>query len=302
MLAKLDPEEPGSLTHNAAAACADCPVRGSCWVRTNLSLLRLPAVQEAIHELLWEATLGSDVHLSPRNLWDFLYQVTTGGLEIPAEDGRDQFLSCDWIQEELPASAKHLSAGQLSWCIAGSSTTCCSRPPQPDGPSRGPLLDALAAADPIRRGGKHTHLVEGEVRAAPKADAEALSTLALRATEPVPGAPGRPGKIPCSTALRAWPPILSSGTSTIAATCSGPCPGCLAARPRSQAFPPKFKPRSRILTAAPFLELLHELRVLAAPGTTAAGALSMTSGRASSSVASREIFGDRGSGQDVLPP
>jgi hypothetical protein len=191
MLAKLNPEEPGSLTYNAAAACADCSARGSCWVRTNLSLLRLPEVQEAIHELLWEATLGSDVHLSPRNLWDFLYQATTGGLEIPAEDGPGQFLSCDWIQEELPASANHLSAGQLSLVHRRLLYNSLFETPQPDGPSRGPLLDALAAADPIRRGGKHTHLLEGEVRAAPKADAEALSTLALMATEPVPGAPGQ---------------------------------------------------------------------------------------------------------------
>ena len=62
-------------------------------------MLRRPEVNESLHELLWEATLGSDVHLSPRNLWDMLYQVTTGGLEMPSGDGPDEFLSCEWIQD-----------------------------------------------------------------------------------------------------------------------------------------------------------------------------------------------------------
>jgi hypothetical protein len=183
ILAKLDPESPGSVTYEAAQACAGCPVRASCWVRTNLSLLRLPVVRDALHELLWEVTLGGDVHLSPRNIWDMLYQVTTGGIELA--DG--QFLSCDWLREHLPASARDFTPSQLPLVQRRLLYQLLFEAADRGAPSRGAILDALTAADPIRRGGRHTHLAEGEVRAAPAADAPALSELALAADEPQDG-------------------------------------------------------------------------------------------------------------------
>lgn len=271
MLAKLDPEQPESLTYGAAAACGGCPARGSCWVRTNLSLLRLHEVQQAIHELLWEATLGSDVHLSPRNLWDFLFQVTTGGLEIQVGDGPHRFLSCDWIQEELPASAQQLSADQLFLVQRRLLYNLLFETSDPDGPSRGPLLDALAAADPIRRGGKHTHLVEGEVRAAPKADAEALSTLALMTTEPVPGAAGQTRQDPLLDGLAslATDPEIWHGDDPRNA--SGLALG-VSRRARVTGLPAEVHAEVSDPDSRDFLRLLHEYAAWT-PGSSAPAAI-----------------------------
>jgi hypothetical protein len=180
MLRKLDPEVPDSITYSAAAACADCPVRRSCWVRTNLNILRLGSVRDALHELLWEVSLGYDIHLSPRNVWDFLYQAITGGLELP--DGG--YLSCEWLRETLPEHPQDLTADQLRLVHRRLLYHSVFDGPPLDGPSRGAIMDALALADPIRRSGRHAHVVEGEVRAAPPSDASRLSHLALMADEP----------------------------------------------------------------------------------------------------------------------
>ena len=183
MLAKLDPEHEGSLTHEAAKACDTCPVRGSCWVRTNLNLLRVPAVRDAIHELLWEVTLGSDVHLCPRNVWDLFSQITTGGTELPDAAGDGVYLTCQWMREHLPSTAQELDADKFSLVHRRLLYHLLFEPPVRGMPSRGPILEALVAADPIRRGKKHAHLAEGEVRASPKADSESLSLLAVLADE-----------------------------------------------------------------------------------------------------------------------
>jgi hypothetical protein len=209
MLRKLDPEDPNSLVHEAAVSCAACPARGSCWVRTNLNLLRTAAVQAAVHELLWEATLASGLHLTPRNVWDLLFQVTTGGLEIEGgEDREPTFLSCDWIRDHLPASAQELNARELALVHRRLLYHLFFEPPRNGTPVRGPILGALAEADPIRRGGKHTHLAEGEVRAAPRADSETLSTLAQQADEP--GKPGhrRPDPLLDGLASLATDPVV----------------------------------------------------------------------------------------------
>jgi hypothetical protein len=182
MLRKLDPEQPGSLTFDAAQACTTCPVRGCCWIRTNLNLLRVPAVREAIHGLLWEVTLGSDLHLSPRNVWDMFSQATTGGVELP--ETNSAFLSCQWMREHLPGTPQELRGDQIALVHRRLIYHLLFEPSHPAVPDRGPVFEALAATDPIRRGKKHTHLIEGEVRAAPRADSERLSTLALLADEP----------------------------------------------------------------------------------------------------------------------
>jgi hypothetical protein len=190
MLDKLDPEHPGSLTHEAAQACIACPARGSCWVRTNLSLARLPSVRQALHELLWGVTLGSDLHLTPRNVWDLFFHATTGGLELPDDLSHGAFLTCDWIRDSLPGSAQELNARQLALVHRRLMYHLLFEAPHLAAPSRGPILAALAADDPIRRGGKHTHMAEGNVRAAPSADKPHLSSLAQAADEPG-GASGR---------------------------------------------------------------------------------------------------------------
>jgi len=208
MLRKLDPELPESLTHEAAQACETCPARGSCWVRTNLSLLRLEPVQEAVHELLWQVTLASDLHLTPRNIWDTLFQVTTGGLRLPGDAPEGNFLSCEWIRDNLPGSAQEFTADELELVHRRLIYHLFFQPPNQDAPSRGPILEALAAADPIRRGGKHAHLAEGEVRAAPKADSQALSTLALQADEPSDSGQRRPDPLLDGLASLTTDPLL----------------------------------------------------------------------------------------------
>lgn len=184
MLQKLDPEDPESLTSGAAQACVECPARGSCWLRSNLNLIRLPAVRQGLHKLLWEVTLGSGIHLTPRNLWDLIFHVTTGGLELPTEGDRTTFLSCQWMHEHLPATAQELKPEQFSLVHRRLIYNLLFEAPSPDSLPRGPLLSAFDAADPIRRGGKHTHLLEGEVRATPATDAQFFSMLALVADEP----------------------------------------------------------------------------------------------------------------------
>jgi hypothetical protein len=185
MIDKLDPEDPMSIVSGAAEQCRDCPARRSCWVRTNLNLLRSSAVREAVHELLWDATLSSDLHLTPRNVWDLLFQVTTGGLEIADPDtGEAGFLSCEWIRERLSGGPQQLSAARLGLVHRRLLYQLIFQPPDLDAASRGPLLEALASADPIKRGGRYTHLVEGEVRATPQADEGNFSELALAADEP----------------------------------------------------------------------------------------------------------------------
>lgn len=186
MLARLDPEVPGSLTHDAARGCHSCSARPVCWVRTNLNLVRLATVKQSLHELLWEVTLGEDIHLSPRNLWDLLFQVTIGGLQVSSEPNEAAFLSCAWIRDNLPATPEQFSKDQLHFVQRRLLYNSVFEQPLGEMPSRGAILSALAKVDPIRRGGKHTHLLEGEVTAAPRVDSDHSGNLAVQADEAVP--------------------------------------------------------------------------------------------------------------------
>lgn len=185
MVSRLDPEEPDSLTHNAARACVNCPVRSSCWLRTNLSLLRLPVVKQTLHHLLWEASLVNEYHLTPRNLWDFLFEITTGGLELPSDSNfGSQFLSCDWMRENLPQPNQQFTGETFRLIHRRLLYHLVFEAPHDSPQTRTQLLVALEGADPIRTGGRHTNSLEGEVRATPRADAKNLSGLALDADEP----------------------------------------------------------------------------------------------------------------------
>ena len=186
MLARLDPEVPGSLTHDAAKGCHSCSARPVCWVRTNLNILRLPSVKQSLHELLWEVTLGEDLHLSPRNLWDFLFQVTTGGMQVSSEPNEAEFLSCAWIRESFPGTPQEFSKDEFRFVQRRLLYNSVFEQPLVDMPSRGAILYALTKVDPIRRGGKQTHLLEGEVTASPRVDSDHNGSLALQADEPGP--------------------------------------------------------------------------------------------------------------------
>ncbi len=184
MLDKLDPREEGSMTAEASKECVGCPVRASCWVPTNLNILTLKAARDGLHDLLWEVTLGSDIHLTPRNVWDLLFHITTGGLELPSDGDTGAFLSCDWLRANLPPTAKQFSGKQLRLAQRRLVYNLLFEEAGPETSARGPLLSAFRDVDPIRRGGKQTHFAEGEVRASAAADSENLSDLALAAGEP----------------------------------------------------------------------------------------------------------------------
>ncbi len=184
MLDKLDPREEGSMTAEASKECAACPVRASCWVPTNLNILTLKAAREGLHDLLWEVTLGSDIHLTPRNIWDLLFQITTGGLELPNDGDTNAFLSCDWLRANLPPTAKLFSSEQLRIAQRRLVYNLLFEEAGPETAARGPLLSAFRDVDPIRRGGQQTHVAEVEVRGSAVADGKNLSDLALAAREP----------------------------------------------------------------------------------------------------------------------
>lgn len=180
MLERLDPEAEGSITYDAARACASCAVRASCWVRTNLSILRVDAVRESLRDLLWDVSLAEDVHLTPRNLWDFLYTAITGGAKIDAST----FLSCDWMREALPTQPGALTGELLGVIHRRLLYQSIFEPPAEEAQARGAILDGLGSADPIRFSGRATHIAEGRVRADPREDEAELGRLASEADEP----------------------------------------------------------------------------------------------------------------------
>jgi hypothetical protein len=167
MLDRLDPENPAGVLSTDGERCATCAARAACFVRTNLELLRLPVVRESLSELLWQTTLEGDVHLSPRNLWDLLYQVTTGG-----ESYFEGFSTpCERIGELAEKGARGVPEIQtrLLYNLLFES---------PSGTPRGHVLDALTNADPSLRTGRNGHLAESAAYNDPKADSDEMGRAA----------------------------------------------------------------------------------------------------------------------------
>jgi hypothetical protein len=168
MLDKLDPANPDGILHDEAQRCEGCCARDWCFVHTNVQTLQLPEVRKNLIDLLWLATLSGNVHLSPRNLWDFLYNVTTGGADFFEEEGTP----CDRIvalSNDRPVGAaevhRRLIYNLLFEAPAPSSV-------------RGPVLEALALADPTRKVGRNGHAAESAAYNDPAADADALARTA----------------------------------------------------------------------------------------------------------------------------
>ncbi len=165
MLDKLNPTNPDGILFEEAAQCQSCCVRDWCFVRTNVQALQVPQVRENLVARLWLATLNSGVHLSPRNMWDFLYQVTTSGAEFFS----DASSPCEKIQKlsEGGDAAAHEVHRRLIYNLL------FEAPEQAGG--RGPVLSALTEADPIRRIGRSSHAAESAAFSDPSADADALA-------------------------------------------------------------------------------------------------------------------------------
>lgn len=137
MLDRLDPDSEEGLVGYRWADCEACPAASTCPVRFNVEALRLPRVRAALGGFLGRAVLDPEVHLSPRNLWAFLYRLVTGGEERyrrePGERG-----PCDVVR-------RHASRGDHGdWLLAGHFSEILFTPLE----NAPPLWKALAANDP----------------------------------------------------------------------------------------------------------------------------------------------------------
>ena len=126
------------------SACASCPAFHLCPVAFNLRALGRSGPRRALLALVRRASLDAEVHLSPRNLWGFLYRVMTGGLERYAnvkETAGEQ--PCDVVRRKVAEEdGKWLLAGQFSEALFQQ-------------PGAGRLWDALIRHDPAFSSAPH---------------------------------------------------------------------------------------------------------------------------------------------------
>lgn len=168
MLEKLEIANPEGILYEPAKKCGSCCVRQACFVHTNVQALGVPQIRDNLVSRLWSASLSNGVHLSPRNMWDFLYQVTTGGAEFFA-DVNDP---CEKISEldSLGVEAMEIISRRLIYNLV-------FEPPEPNA-ARGPVFGGLADADPIRRVGRNSHAAESATFNDPAADADEMASRA----------------------------------------------------------------------------------------------------------------------------
>ncbi|RKG86866.1 hypothetical protein D7W82_15185 [Corallococcus sp. CA049B] len=137
MLDRLDPESVDSIPGPKWAGCRVCPAVALCPVALNLRALKLPTTRHSLLRTLQRVGLDTDVHLSPRNLWGFLYRLVTGGTERydiavrTQDDG-----PCDVVR-------KQAEKGKGEWLLAGQFTETLFRQP-----NAGAIWQALTRHDP----------------------------------------------------------------------------------------------------------------------------------------------------------
>ena len=114
MLDRLDPEDRGGLLGEEMLACQECRARSVCPVYFNLHALRRDqAPRAALVRLMSRVELDPEVHLSPRNLWGFIYRLITGGMErydVPERD--EQQPPCEVVRLKYDAQ-------DHAWLLAG---------------------------------------------------------------------------------------------------------------------------------------------------------------------------------------
>jgi DNA phosphorothioation-dependent restriction protein DptF len=138
MLSRLDPEADGGLLAARWRECDGCSALATCPVHFNLEALRRPQVRAAVTGLLARANLDPEVHLSPRNLWGFLYRLITGGEERYTASRKDAG-PCDVVRHH----AGRIDGGE--WLLDGHLSEVLFR--HGDSGSL-PLWQALAHIDP----------------------------------------------------------------------------------------------------------------------------------------------------------
>jgi hypothetical protein len=137
MLDRLDPDNADSIPGSKWPGCRACPAFALCPVAFNLRALKLPTTRRSLLRTLQRVGLDTDVHLSPRNLWGFLYRLVTGGTErydvavrAPGEG------PCDVVR-------KQAEKGKGEWLLAGQFTETLFRQP-----TAGAIWQALTRHDP----------------------------------------------------------------------------------------------------------------------------------------------------------
>lgn len=138
MMSRLDPTADDGLLRHRWKACEVCPALATCPVHFNLEALRQPQVRAAVTGLLELATLDPEVHLSPRNIWGFLYRLITGGEERYVTD-EPEATPCDVVRRRAarPDDGEWLLDGQLTEVLF-----------RHGGEGSTPLWKALAELDP----------------------------------------------------------------------------------------------------------------------------------------------------------
>lgn len=100
MIEKLDPKGEEKFLTAKARECEDCRAQTLCPVRFNLEALQRDDARRAVVKVLRRAELDPEIHLSPRNLWGFLYRIITGGIErldLPEREEGDRL--CDVMRK-----------------------------------------------------------------------------------------------------------------------------------------------------------------------------------------------------------
>jgi serine/threonine protein kinase len=137
MLDRLDPEQSESIPGPKWAACKSCLAFALCPVAFNMRALREPMPRKALLRVLRRAALDTDVHLSPRNLWGFLYRLVTGGVErYDQEDRASTDGQCDVVRAKV-------NQGDGAWLLEGQFTELLFKQPGASVP-----WSALARHDP----------------------------------------------------------------------------------------------------------------------------------------------------------
>lgn len=197
MLDRLDPDRAEGIVGPKWAACRSCSAFALCPVAFNLRALRQNQPRQALLRLLRRVALDTDIHLSPRNLWAFLYRLTTGGTERyvglrrNSEDG-----PCDVVRAQVNARAGE-------WLLAGQFTELLFQQPRAGTPLSGlerhdPAFSSAPAIDHL-----HTRLsIKTELDNAPEiverqlgGSGQSLAGLKLDAlTSMLPLSPGFKGR------------------------------------------------------------------------------------------------------------
>jgi hypothetical protein len=192
MVERLNPDNENGLLWESGKRCEGCTARAACFVRTNIEMLRLEDVKARLSQALWAASLSGELHLTPRSLWDLLYQVTTGGAQFfSSADGQRFNSPCDAIEAlaQDPVGSAPIIQQRLLYNLLYEA---------PDATERGSVLGALAETDPVLRLGKHGHALEGSTFNDPWSDQRAMQTAAEAVGETA-AADGMPD--PCLAAL-----------------------------------------------------------------------------------------------------